>query len=116
MENYNIDITDRAKKALKKLVNKDNELLAEINNKIIQLAKGNHELLDLKPIKRKKKKYNINEIRIKSPISYRVFYVHIFEKNNNILIVDGRKKKVSKFKSKYFDQLDLCITEHRGGK
>lgn len=112
MDTYKVELTDKAKKAMKKLAGKNKELFAEVHKKIEQFAKGNYELLDLKPIIRKSKKNKIKEIRIKSPGSYRVFYIHISEENNSILIVDGREKKIRKFSFSYFDTLDQCIEEH----
>ena len=53
-------------------------------------------MLDLEPIKRKNRNNKIKEIRIMSPGSYRVFYIHISEENNSILINRRKREKSSK--------------------
>lgn len=112
MDKYNVDLTEKAKKSFKKLNGKDNALLAEVKKKLDLLAKGEFDSLTIKLIVRKKKTFKIKEIVIKSPNSYRIFYIHILERNNEILIVDGRKKKARKFSSSYFDKLDICIKNY----
>ena len=109
---YQIDKTNRYGNALKKLASKDKQLFAEVLKKTELLKKGINEGLVLKPIMRKTGKYEIQEIVIRQPSSYRVFFVIFKVERNKILLVDGRKKKVPKFKSEYFKILDKCIDEH----
>jgi predicted nucleic acid-binding Zn-ribbon protein len=107
-----IGITSKAKHAFNKLKKNDDNLLAEIFKKIELLEKGKLEALDIRHIKRKNGKHRIEEIRIRQPSSYRVFYIHLLWKRNEIIIVDGRKKKVGKFPPTYFKELDKCIDEY----
>ena len=102
-----IEITKQAKKELSKLKDEDKKLFAEVRHKLEQLQKGNYEALNIKPIIRKKG-YNIQEIVIKSPGSYRIFYFEIVIKDK-IWIIDGRRKKVDAFDSEYFRVLDKRI-------
>lgn len=116
MENFSIELTNRAEKALKKLNSKDKPLLAEVYKKLGLLEKGTLEGLDIRPIVRKDGLYAIQEIRIRNPRSYRVFYWRISKSDNKILIVDGQEKKKRRFPSKYFKMLDHCIKEYYQGK
>ena len=108
-EKFNIEYTSKMEKALKKIAKDNKKLFAEIYKKIEFFQNGEHEKLDLAPIIRKKGKYKISEIRIKSPESYRVFYVSIDEKNNRVIFIDGRRKKVQAFKASYYDTLDKAL-------
>lgn len=107
-----IDLTNKFKNSLRKIAKKDPKLFAEINEKIKLLEEGYTELLTIKPIRRRNGKYRIQEIVIRYPSSFRVFYIQIQIKGNKILLVDGQRKKVSKFKEGYFTMLDKCIEEH----
>lgn len=102
-----ITIIKPADKELRKIKTEDKKLFAEIRYKLEQLAKGNYDALNIKPIKRKNG-YHIQEIVIKSPNSYRVFYFEIAIKDK-IWIIDGRRKKVNAFDSAYFKVLDKRI-------
>ncbi|MBK5252369.1 MAG: type II toxin-antitoxin system RelE/ParE family toxin [Peptostreptococcaceae bacterium] len=114
MGSTSIEITSKAEHAFIKLQKKDGILLAEIMKKIEMLEKGKPEALDIRPIIRKNGDYKINEIRIKHPNSYRLFYIQVYQNEDKIIIVDGRKKKVGKFPLKYFKELDKCINTYLG--
>lgn len=81
--------------------------MIEIAHKLEELENENFDALTIKPIVRKKG-YDIQEIVIKSPSSYRVFYFEIAI-GDKIWIVDGRRKKVNAFDSSYFKILDKRI-------
>lgn len=106
---YAIKMSSKADKALRAIAKEDKKLFAEIIQKIKLLESGKFEQLDIESIKRSKEKYKIKEIRIFHPGSYRIFYIHINNECNEILIVDGQRKKVDKFNSNYFKTLDKCI-------
>ena len=78
---FSIEYTSKMEKALRQIAKEDRKLFAEIVKKIEFFQKGEHEKLTLAPIKRNQAKYKISEIKIKSPESYRIFYVCIDEKN-----------------------------------
>lgn len=99
-------------KALRKISKQDKPLFAEIVKKIQFFENGEHEKLDIVPIKRKNGKHKICEIRIMSPGSYRIFYVAIDEKSKTAIFVDGQRKKVDAFKNSYFDTLDNAIDDY----
>lgn len=105
----NMKMTKRYEKAFKIIINEDKKLAAEIIKHVELLEKDKLEQLNLDYIKRSKPKYKIMEIIIKSPQSYRVFYVYLTISGTDILLVDGRRKKVDRFSSDYFKELDKVI-------
>jgi len=105
-EKYKIEYTPRMEKALHKLGKEDKGLFAEVYKKMEAFEKGEFEKLVIKPIKRNKAKHQISEIVVKSPASYRIFYVVIDTENNTAVFADGKRKKKRKFSSTYFSQLD----------
>ena len=107
-----IYVTNKFKKSFSKISKKDPKLFAEANEQIKLLGDGYNEQLTIKPINRKNGKYKIQEIVIKYPSSFRVFYIQVKIEYDDILLVDCRRKKVRKFKSDYFVNLDKCIDEH----
>ncbi len=102
-----IEIISQAQKELEKIGKTDKRLYAEIIKKLEQMEKGNFEVLDIKNIKRDKG-FDIMEIRIKFPSSYRVFYFEILKKEK-IWIIAGIRKKVDALSSDYFKMLDERI-------
>ncbi|MBK5263220.1 MAG: hypothetical protein JJE17_11745 [Peptostreptococcaceae bacterium] len=107
-----MDLTNKFKSVLKKLSKNDPELFAEVHERMKLLEDGYTEQLTIKPINRENGKYKIQEIVINYPSSFRVFYIQVKMDGDNILLVDGQRKKVRKFKPNYFKQLDKCIKEH----
>ena len=99
-------------KAIKQISNESKKLFAEIVKKIEFFQNGEHEKLDLSPIKRKNGKYKISEMKIKSPESYRIFYVSIDEQKKRIILIDGKRKKVQAFKASYFTVLDKTLDQY----
>lgn len=99
-------------KAIKQISKENKKLFAEIVKKIEFFQNGEHEKLDLSPIKRKAGKYKLCEIKIKGPESYRIFYVSIDEQNKRIILIDGKRKKVQAFKASYFAVLDKTIDQY----
>lgn len=95
---FSIEYTSKMEKALRQIAKEDKKLFAEIVKKIEFFQKGEHEKLTLAPIKRKQAKYKISEIKIKSPESYRIFYVCIDEKNKRVVFLDGQRKKFKHLK------------------
>ena len=72
----------------------------KISESILLLENGKNYLLDIKSIKANK---NLYEIRIKSPLNYRIFY---YDNNGKLYIVlDIIEKKTNKFPQKYFDDI-----------
>ena len=108
-QQYSIKTTPKIEKELAQIAKKDKKLFAEIYQKMNYIKNGNFEQLDIRKIKREKGKFNILEIRIMGSHSYRIFYIHLNQETHSILLVDGRKKKVNAFKSKYFRELDNYI-------
>ena len=117
---FSVEYTSKMEKALRQIAKEDKKLFAEIVKKIEFFQKGEHEKLTLAPIKRKQAKYKISEIKIKSPESYRIFYVCIDEKNKRVVFLDGQRKKVQAFKDDYFKvldkALDIYLDEVKGDK
>lgn len=111
-QKIDLEYTPKMEKALREIAKEDKRLFAEIAKKIGFLQNGELEKLDLSPIHRKHGKHQINEIRIKSPESYRVFYVCFDRKNNRYILVDGRRKKVQAFSSAYFQTLDAAVDRY----
>lgn len=111
-EKFNIEYTAKMEKALRTMANENKKLFAEIVKKIEFFQNGEHEKLDLAPIKRKNGKYKICEIKIKNPESYRVFYVSIDEKKKRVIFIDGKRKKVQAFKANYYDMLDKSLESY----
>ena len=109
---FSIEYTSRMEKALRQISKEDKKLFAEIFKRIEFFKNGEHDRLDIAPIKRKQGKYKISEIKIKSPESYRIFYVCIDEKNKKIVFIDGKRKKVQAFKESYFKILDIAIENY----
>ena len=107
-----IDLTGKFKSALNKISKKDPKLFAEVNERIKLLEDDYTDQLDIKQIHSINGKYKIQEIVIKYPSSYRVFYIQVKIDGDSILLVDGRRKKVTKFKADYFKELDKCIEDH----
>ena len=112
---FQIDLTNRFKGSLEKIAKTDKILFAEVNERIKLLAEGYIEQLTIKPIKRKDGQYKVQEIVIRYPSSFRVFYIHVRMDEDAILLVDCRRKKVQKFPSEYFKDLDKCIEKHLYG-
>jgi hypothetical protein len=72
----------------------------KISESIEHLKNQRKHLLDIKSIKANK---NLYEIRIKSPLNYRIFY---YDNNGELCIVlDIIEKKTSKLPQKYFDSI-----------
>lgn len=72
----------------------------KISESIEHLKNQRKHLLDIKSIKANK---NLYEIRIKSPLNYRIFY---YDNNEELCIVlDIIEKKTSKLPQKYFDSI-----------
>ena len=72
----------------------------KISESIEHLKNQRKHLLDIKSIKANK---NLYEIRIKSPLNYRIFY---YDNNGKLYIVlDIIEKKTSKLPQKYFDNI-----------
>ena len=72
----------------------------KISESIEHLKNQRKHLLDIKSIKDNK---NLYEIRIKSPLNYRIFY---YDNNGELCIVlDIIEKKTSKLPQKYFDNI-----------
>lgn len=72
----------------------------KISESIEHLKNQRKNLLDIKSIKANK---NLYEIRIKSPLNYRIFY---YDNNGELCIVlDIIEKKTSKLPQKYFDSI-----------
>ena len=72
----------------------------KISESIEHLKNQRKHLLDIKSIKANK---NLYEIRIKSPLNYRIFY---YDNNGELCIVlDIIEKKTSKLPQKYFDDI-----------
>ena len=72
----------------------------KISESIEHLKNQRKHLLDIKSIKANK---NLYEIRIKSPLNYRIFY---YDNNGELCIVlDIIEKKTSKLPQKYFDNI-----------
>ena len=72
----------------------------KISESIEHLKNQRKHLLDIKSIKASK---NLYEIRIKSPLNYRIFY---YDNNGELCIVlDIIEKKTSKLPQKYFDNI-----------
>lgn len=72
----------------------------KISESIEHLKNQRKHLLDIKSIKANK---NLYEIRIKSPLNYRIFY---YDNNGELCIVlDIIEKKTSKLSQKYFDSI-----------
>lgn len=109
---YNIKMTKRFERAIKAVNSEDKRLTATIIKKIEILEDNKIEQLDIEQIKRKGSHHRIMELKIKSPQNYRVFYVYLLEQNNEILLVDGRRKKVNKFPNRYFEDLDRVIEDY----
>ena len=106
---FSIEYTSKMEKALRQIAKEDRKLFAEIVKKIEFFQKGEHEKLTLAPIKRNQAKYKISEIKIKSPESYRIFYVCIDEKNKRVVFFFFQRKKVQAFKDDYFKVLDIAL-------
>lgn len=109
---YNMKMTKRFEKALKTVASEDKKLAAEIISKIELLESNKLEQLNIDSIKRKKGKHKIMEVIIYYPQNYRVFFVYIVERENEILLVDGKKKKKQKLSSDYFNSLDNAIDNY----
>lgn len=109
---FSIEYTTKMEKALRQVAKQDKKLFAEIAKKLEFFKNGEYEKLDLAPIKRKNGMYKISEIRIKSPESYRIFYVAIDEEKQRVIFVDGKRKKVNAFKNSYFNTLDKAIDDY----
>ncbi|WP_187105774.1 type II toxin-antitoxin system RelE/ParE family toxin [Fusobacterium nucleatum] len=72
----------------------------KISESILLLENEKNYLLDIKSIKANK---NLYEIRIKSPLNYRIFY---YDNNGKLYIVlDIIEKKTNKLPQKYFDDI-----------
>ena len=72
----------------------------KISESIEHLKNQRKHLLDIKSIKANK---NLYEIRIKSPLNYRIFY---YDNNGKLYIVlDIIEKKTNKLPQKYFDDI-----------
>ena len=72
----------------------------KISESIEHLKNQRKHLLDIKSIKANK---NLYEIRMKSPLNYRIFY---YDNNGELCIVlDIIEKKTSKLPQKYFDSI-----------
>ena len=72
----------------------------KISESIENLKEQRRHLLDIKSIKANK---NLYEIRIKSPLNYRIFY---YDNNGKLYIVlDIIEKKSNKLSQKYFDNI-----------
>ena len=72
----------------------------KISESIEHLKNQRKHLLDIKSIKANK---NLYEIRMKSPLNYRIFY---YDNNGELCIVlDIIEKKTSKLPQKYFDNI-----------
>jgi mRNA-degrading endonuclease RelE of RelBE toxin-antitoxin system len=106
------DIVEQAKKELKKLTKEDPKLVAEIIKKIEILKQEQYELLDIKTITGKRK-YKIQEIRLKYPTECRVFF-HIIIVDDKIIIAGVEKKKVNKFPETYWKNLENRIDIYLG--
>jgi mRNA-degrading endonuclease RelE of RelBE toxin-antitoxin system len=113
---YKLEYTAKMEKSIRKLAEEDKELFAEVRMKLQLFQKGEFEKLEIKPIKRQKQKHKISEIVIKSPGSYRLFYVVIDTKNKTAVFIDGRKKKKQKFNTAYFSQLDKSLDRYLDGR
>lgn len=109
---YKVELTKKAEKTFKKLAQKEKKLIATIYMKFEQLESGNFDALNIKAIKRKHGKYKINEVKIRYPSEFRIFYVCLNDFYKLILIVDGKKKKVNSLSSEYFTMLDSCIDKY----
>ena len=72
----------------------------KISESIENLKEQRRHLLDIKSIKANK---NLYEIRIKSPLNYRIFYYDNNGKLYNVL--DIIEKKSNKLSQKYFDNI-----------
>ena len=108
------DIVEQAKKEFKKLTKEDPKLVAEIIKKIEILKQEQYELLDIKTITGKRK-YKIQEIRLKYPTECRVFF-HIIIVDDKIIIAGVEKKKVNKFPETYWKNLENRIDIYLGQK
>lgn len=99
-------IEEKAQKVINKLAKYSQnsiefELLTNILTSIQRLEEGDFYLLDIKVIKGEKNK-GVKEIRIKTPLNYRIFITEINEK---IHVLDIVPKKTDKFPQSYFDTL-----------
>lgn len=99
-------IENKAQKVINKLAkfNQNSiemEILSQIFFSIQRLEDGNFELLDIKDIKGEKNK-GIKEIRIKTPLNYRIFFIEI---KDEIHVLDIKPKKRDKFPQSYYDTL-----------
>lgn len=104
---YELKISDKCKKSITNLSKADKKLGAELIKKIDLMKNGYSESLNIKPIKRKNAKHNIQELVIRNPINTRLFFITILIDNkNNIILLDCRKKKCDKFPPKYYRSLD----------
>lgn len=99
-------IEEKAQKVINKLAKYSQnsiefELLTNILTSIQRLEEGDFYLLDIKVIKGEKNK-GVKEIRIKTPLNYRIFITEINEK---IHVLDIIPKKTDKLPQSYFDIL-----------
>ena len=109
---YNIEMTKKFEKAMRSVASEDKKLAAEVFKQIDLLESNKHEQLTIELIKRKKGKHKIWEVKIYNPQSFRIFFVYIVEKDNEILLVDGRKKKQDRFSNEYYNDLDKAIDNY----
>lgn len=103
---YELKISDKCQKSINSLLKTNPKLVAELTRKI-DLMKNGYESLNIKPIKRKNAKHNIQELVIRNPVNTRLFFIDVLiDDKNNIILLDCRKKKCDKFPPKYYRSLD----------
>lgn len=107
-----VKLVKEAKKILKNLLdNSKNSAEYRVGNAIVEalgyLEAGRIEFLDIKTIKGNKQ---LKEIRISSPLNYRVFFT---EYEIFYIILDIKHKKDRKFPQKYFDILSKRIERNK---
>lgn len=105
---YTIKFSSRSDKEYKNLEEKSHEnenakLIAKIMDSFDALESDEKFRLDIKIITREKKR-PIYEVRIKTPINYRIFY-SIKKETKEIWVLDMKEKKVPKFSAEYFRSL-----------
>lgn len=105
---YTVKLSNRSEKEYKNLEEKSHEnenikLLVKIMDSFDALESDEKFRLDIKTITREKKR-PIYEIRIKTPVNYRIFY-SIKKETKEIWVLDMKEKKVPKFSAEYFKGL-----------